>query len=187
MTKIQTIQHSLKLDLSSSHVKKTVIKQSSKNAHVLNIELYSNNNRITIDTSWDIKISTVKKDNHYVLSSSNISVSNNVISVIVTEQMVSCPGDEKCEIIITDGDHVLISSTFLLYIDPNVNDGSAIESSDDFNSIERVLAKIQGYEQEAKSIKDSIEEIYKTSPFEIVSKTQPSDQVVGGFWLKIVD
>jgi len=185
--KIQAIQHDIKLDLSSSYVKKTIIKQSSKNAHVLNIGLYVKNSQITIEPSWDIKISTVKKDNHYVLSSDNISVSNNIISVTITEQMVACPGDEKCEIIITDGELVLISSTFLLYIEPNVNDGTAIESSDDFNSIEKVLEKIQEYEQEAKSIKDSIEEIYKTSPFEIVSKTQPSDQVVGGFWLKVVD
>lgn len=176
MISIQTIQHDIKLDFSSSYVKKTIIKQGSINTHVLNIQLYANNKLLTIEDSWEVSISTVKSDGRYVLSDDNITISDNIISVTVTTQMVSCSGDEKCEIIIIDGDQTLYTSTFLLYIEPNVNDGNAIESSDDYKSIADVLEEVREMEQEIQAVVDKY--------IEIETVTEPTDQTVGSFWLQ---
>ena len=70
--------------------------------------------------------------------------------------MVASAGTVKCELIIKDGNHVLFSDTFFIYVEPNVQDGSLIESTNECDSIIQSLDKVKGYEQEALNVKDHI-------------------------------
>ena len=159
MIQINPIYHDIQLSFGVSDVKRTVIKQNSDNTHILRIKLYDKgNDEITINSGWDIIISAVKSDNKHILNSNNISVVNNSIQVTMTQQMLAAPGTEKCELIIQDGEQVLFSDTFLIYVEPNVQDGSFIdiESSDECNFIIDSLNKVKGYEKEALTAKDHI-------------------------------
>ena len=156
MIKIEPIYHEIQLNFGNSEIKRTVIKQNSTDTHVLNIYLYDNDRIINVSSSWDFYISCVKSDNTYILNSQNISCSGNKISVPVTQQMVASAGTVKCELIIKDGNHVLFSDTFFIYVEPNVQDGSFIESVDECDSIIQSLDKVKGYEQEALNVKDHI-------------------------------
>lgn len=159
MIKIANIEiyHDIQLSFGTSDVKRTVIKQNSEDTHILRIKLYDNqNNEMVIDSNWSINISALKGDKTHILNTNNISVANNTIQVTMTKQMLTASGTEKCELVIQDGELVLFSDTFLIYVEPNVQDGSYIESSDEYNSIVDSLNKVKGYEQEALTAKDHV-------------------------------
>lgn len=157
MIQINSIYHDIQLSFGTSDVKRTTIKQNSEDTHVLRIKLYDKqNNEITIDSNWNINISAIKGDKTHILNTNNISVKDNTVYVTMTKQMLSASGTERCELIIQDGDQTLFSDTFLIYVEPNVQDGSFIESSSECDSIIQSLDKVKGYEQEALNVKDHI-------------------------------
>lgn len=157
MIKTNTIKHEIQLSFGSSDVKRTVIKQNSTDTHILVIKLYDKNNELSIDTSWNISISAIKGDNTHVLNSANISIIDNAIHVTMTRQMLATSGTEKCELIIQEGEKTLYSDTFLIYVEPNVQDGSFLESSDECDVIADTLNKVSGYEEQARNKKNEID------------------------------
>lgn len=153
------INHDINLDFSTSDIKRTLIKQDTNQTHSLTIKLYDNNGRIKLDSNWQYTISCRKADNTFIVNSNNISVSSNTIYVEITKQMTSCPGTEKCELLIQDGSQTLYSGTFYLYIEANVNYGSALESTNEYNSLSDTLNQMREYEKESEKVKDHIQDI----------------------------
>lgn len=153
------INHDINLDFSTSDIKRTLIKQDTNQTHSLTIKLYDNNGRIKLDSNWQYTISCRKADNTFIVNSNNISVSSNTIYVEITKQMTSCPGTEKCELLIQDGSQTLYSGTFYLYIEANVNYGSALESTNEYDSLSDTLNQMREYEKESEKVKDHIQDI----------------------------
>ncbi len=157
MIKINPINHNIQLNLGSSDVKRTVIKQNSNKTHILQIKLYDQNNEIDIHSNWSIHISALKGDHTHVINTNNISVANNTIEVIMTKQMLAAPGTEKCELIIQEDDKILFSDTFFIYVEPNVQDGTFIESSNEYDSIVDTLNHVKGKKEQVDQMTEEIE------------------------------
>lgn len=153
------INHNIDLDFSTSDIKRTVVKQDSNKTHQLIIKLYDNNDEIELNANWQYTISCRKADNSFIVNSNNISISSNSICVEMTKQMLSCPGTEKCELLIQNGNQTLYSSTFYIYVEKNVNYGSVLESTNEYNSLSDTLNQIKEYEKESKETKEHIQEI----------------------------
>lgn len=153
------INHNIDLDFSTSDIKRTVVKQDSNKTHQLIIKLYDNNDEIELNANWQYTISCRKADNSFIVNSNNISISSNSICVELTKQMLSCPGTEKCELLIQNGNQTLYSSTFYIYVEKNVNYGSVLESTNEYNSLSDTLNQIKEYEKESKETKEHIQEI----------------------------
>lgn len=143
MLKITPIEHNIDLDFSTLDIRRTVIKQDSNRTHVLKIKLYDSHNEITLEDNWQYTISCRKADNTYIVNSSNISLDSNTICVEMTDQMLSSSGTEKCELIIYNDTQTLYSNTFYLYVEPNINSGNEIESTNEYSSITDVLKRVQ--------------------------------------------
>lgn len=159
MFKINPIYHEIQLSFGTSDVKRTVIKQNSENTHILQIKLYDKqNNEMTIDNNWNIHISALKGDKTHVFNTNNVSVCDNAIQVMMTKQMLSASGTEKCELVIQEDDNVLFSDTFLIYVEPNIQDGSFIESSSEYDSIMDTLNQVQERKEQVDKLSDEIEE-----------------------------
>lgn len=159
MFKINPIYHEIQLSFGTSDVKRSVIKQNSENTHILQIKLYDKqNNEMTIDNNWNIHISALKGDKTHVFNTNNVSVCDNAIQVIMTKQMLSASGTEKCELVIQEDDNVLFSDTFLIYVEPNIQDGSFIESSSEYDSIMDTLNQVQEKKEQVDKLSDEIEE-----------------------------
>ena len=77
----------------------------------------------------------------------------------MTQQMLSASGTEKCELIIQDGLEILYSETFLIYVEPNVQDGSFLESFNECDVIVETLNKVSEYEKQTKNKKDEVNQI----------------------------
>ena len=159
MIQINSIYHDIQLSFGTSDVKRTTIKQNSEDTHVLRIKLYDKqNNEITIDSNWNINISAIKGDKTHILNTNNISIKDNTIHVTMTKQMLSASGTERCELIIQDGDQTLFSDTFLIYVEPNVQDGSFIESSNECDSIIDILQHVEEKKDRVDQLTSEIEE-----------------------------
>lgn len=159
MIQINSIYHDIQLSFGTSDVKRTTIKQNSEDTHVLRIKLYDKqNNEITIDSNWNINISAIKGDKTHILNTNNISIKDNTIHVTMTKQMLSASGTERCELIIQDGDQTLFSDTFLIYVEPNVQDGSFIESSNECDSIIDTLQHVEEKKDMVDQLTSEIEE-----------------------------
>ena len=127
---IKQIIHNIQLSSSSSDVKKTLIKQNSNDTHILSITLYDKNDIITIDPDWKIALSAKKPDNTYVVNENKekIEISDNMINITVTRQILAVPGTVKCELSIYKPDKTTyFSDTFLIYVQANVVTGSELE------------------------------------------------------------
>ena len=159
MIQINSIYHDIQLSFGTSDVKRTTIKQNSEDTHVLRIKLYDKqNNEITIDSNWNINISAIKGDKTHILNTNNISIKDNTIHVTMTKQMLSASGTEHCELIIQDRDQTLFSDTFLIYVEPNVQDGSFIESSNECDSIIDTLQHVEEKKDMVDQLTSEIEE-----------------------------
>ena len=159
MITINPIYHDIQLSFGISDVKRTIIKQNSEDTHILRIKLYDKqNNEITIDSNWNINISAIKGDKTHILNTNNISVKDNTVYVTMTKQMLSASGTERCELIIRDGDQTLFSDTFLIYVEPNVQDGSFIESSNECDSIIDILHHVEEKKDRVDQLTSEIEE-----------------------------
>lgn len=160
MTELEKIEHKIQLNFGSSDVRRTVVKQNSDKMHVLLITLYDNDDSLAIDTTWNVVISARKPDGKFIVDSNNISIINNVINVVLTKQMLATPGTEKCELSIYKPDgSCFFSDTFFLYVEPNVNYGSQLESTNEYDSIVDTLNKIKDYEEDAERTKGHIHDV----------------------------
>lgn len=166
--------------------------------HILLITLYDNDDELTIDEGWNIVISAKKSDNKFIVDANNISLSGNVINVNVTQQMLTTPGTEQCELAIYKEDGTCyFSDTFLIYVEQNINYGSELESTNEYDSIVDTLNQIKEYEKEAEKTKDHIQDVSDevdemlenmgetlVNAVEVLSETEPEDPIQGSFWLK---
>ena len=157
---LNPIYHNIQLGFNETDIKRTIMKQSSDQTHILCIELYDTNGQRAIDPAWDISISSLKSDNTHILNSNNISVENDVIYVTMTEQMLASPGTAKCELFIQSNGKTLITNTFLIYVEPNVQDGSFIESSNEYRSIVDILNHVHEKKETVDLLTDDIQETY---------------------------
>ena len=76
----------------------------------------------------------------------------------MTKQMLSASGTEHCELIIQDRDQTLFSDTFLIYVEPNVQYGSFIESSNECDSIIDTLQHVEEKKDMVDQLTSEIEE-----------------------------
>lgn len=193
-----SIKHKIQLDSGLSDIRRTVIKQNSNETHILLISLYDNDGILEIDPTWSIVISARKSDNKYIVDSNNISVTDNIINVILTKQMLASPGTEKCELVIYKEDGTCyFSDTFFIYVEQNVNYGSQLESTNEYDSIVDTLNQIKEYEKDAEKTKEHIQDISDevdemlenmgetlVCAVEILSETEPESPISGSFWLQ---
>ena len=151
MIDIKPITHEIQLSFGSSDVKRTVIKQNSKDTHILAITLYDNNDAITMDP-----------DNTFLVegSENKIIVSDNIIKIHVSRQLLAAPGSVSCELAIYQPDGACyFSDTFFIYVEPNVNSGSELESTSEYHSLVETLIQVKEYEQEVLKSKENVDKI----------------------------
>ena len=157
---MNTINHEIQLNLSTSEVKRVNIKQNSNETHVLSIRLYDNNGEYDISDDVEIYISMLKNDKTHVINSNNISLQDNAILVTMTKQMLASTGTAKCELILQKEHKVLFSNTFYIYVEQNVQDGAFIESSNEYDSIVTTLNEVKEKKKVVDEITSDVSDTY---------------------------
>ena len=112
--------------------------------------------------------------------------------------MLSSPGTEKCELVIYKEDGgSYFSDTFYIYVEANINYGSQLESTNEYDSIVDTLNQIKEYEKDAEKTKDHIQDVSDeadkmlenmgetlVNAVEVLSETEPKESIQGSFWIQ---
>lgn len=152
---IGPIYHNFDLGFDTEDIKRIEIKQDSDRTHILVITIYTNDDVMVLNPAWDYHITMRKPDGKLIVDTENIEVENNKIYVTCTAQMLSAPGTSKCELVIFNNSQSVYTNNFYIYVDEDLIDGDDVESTDEFNSLVRVLRLIQEYEILARQSKEN--------------------------------
>lgn len=125
--------------------------QLDKKSRFIDVTLTANDAEVTLDSTMTAVLNAVT-NNVIVASAQNCTISNNVIVVELTDNVLSLPGVTKCEIILSDnGGAIITAQHFIVKVtEKAINDkskfeptGSNLATKKDVNSaIETASAKM---------------------------------------------
>ena len=137
-------------------------KQYDNNMRVISVGLYNGNQAYTMPEEFEANIRLNKTDGHYVYNPA-IRGSDNTVMFVLTQQMLTHPGELLAEIEIAQGENILKTADFLIVCAPSAVPNDAIESTDEYKTVQE-LAKL--VEDAAKIVTDN-EEAIKAIPGQI--------------------
>lgn len=164
----------MELRIGYPKVKRLVIKQNSKNSHIVYWKLFNNDDEIELSHSWNYYLSIKKSDSTKVVAKAELEVIDNETYITLTMpiQSLTSSGLNKCELLVMDGDTTIYSPTFYLYVEPNVLDGTEIISEDDISSLDEIVRHIEDDYAIATEKTDGIVDLYDKYDLEF-------DEIIG--------
>lgn len=167
---IQPIYHMFDLGFDTEDVKRVSIKQDSDGTHILVITIYTDDDQMVLNPEWEYHIEMRKPDGKLVVDTENIEIKDDKIYITCTAQMLSAPGTSKCELIIYNNNQSLYTNNFYIYVEDDLITGDEIESTNEFNSIVKVLRELQelknrasGYVQSSSEYKNQAQQSAENS------------------------
>lgn len=116
-------------------------KQYDNNMRVVAADLYNGGAAYIIPSGYSVNIRLNKKDGHHVYNPALFG-SGNTIFVILTQQMLTDPGELAAEIEVVSGGDVLKSGTITIVCAPSVVPNSAIVSTDEYKTMQELAAQV---------------------------------------------
>jgi len=126
------------------------MKQYDKNTRTIKITLIEDGDIVEIPSTYIAKFQATKKDNTIVLD--DCTITGNVISYTVIEQLTTVAGDVLCEIGLyepdalgdTTKDKLIQTTTFKILVEKTAMDRNAVASSSEFNTLTIMINTLTG-------------------------------------------
>ena len=144
------LEHEITVDISKPYDKISFgVQQYDKDTHLVIVNITRNNATYTIPSGITPRIECVKPDGNFVYDEENVSVSNNKIQFVMSEQMCSANGTVSIKIAFHDDEAqtVLHTASFKVYVYGGIYSETNIESTYEFNVLVRALDGLQGVEE----------------------------------------
>lgn len=136
--------------------------QLDKKSRYIDVTLTANDAEVTLDSSMTAVLNAVT-NNVIVASAQNCTISNNVIVVELTDNVLSLPGVTKCEIVLSDNSGAIITAQhFIVKVtEKAINDKSKFEPTGSNLATEAAVAKakaeaIEYFETELTDIDETV-------------------------------
>lgn len=124
-------------------------KQGDVKSRYLQITLIQNDRPFIIPESTTVRIGGTKPDGHCFLNDGDIS--DNLVYVELTDQMLAAEGREKCFVSLYNGASRLSSVTFFIDVTIEPYDEGKIESSDEYTSLTDALERVDAVGEVAET------------------------------------
>lgn len=126
------------------------MKQYDKNTRTIEITLIEDGSIVEIPSTYVAKFQATKKDNTVVFD--DCTITGNVISYTVIEQLTTVVGEVSCEIGLyepdalgdTTKDKLIQSATFKILVEKSAMDRNAVVSSNEFNTLTIMINTLTG-------------------------------------------
>lgn len=126
------------------------IVQYDKTLPVLSVSLYSGGTTYTVPSGAAVNVRLRKPDGTVVYNPAlGVNASRTVAYISITQQMTTCAGDVEPVIEITSGGSIVNGSPISMTIDPNPVTEDAVESTDEFKTVQELLQDAQTAAQAA--------------------------------------
>lgn len=154
------IQQEIKIDFATPDVPPRVYaKQYDNNMRIIKANLYANGQPYTVQSGFDVNVRMAKPDGTYVYNPA-LEASGTYALIVLTQQMLAVAGECPAEIEVVQGGNVLSTATFVICVAKDTVPEDAIESTDEFKTIQEIAAEV---EAAAKVVKDNLDAINAVS------------------------
>ena len=154
------IQQEIKIDFATPDVPPRVYaKQYDNNMRIIKANLYANGQPYTVQSGFDVNVRMAKPDGTYVYNPA-LEASGTYALIVLTQQMLAVAGECPAEIEVTQGSNVLSTATFVICVAADPIPEDAIESTDEFKTIQELVAEV---EDAAKVVTDNLDAINAVS------------------------
>lgn len=154
------IQQEIKIDFATPDVPPRVYaKQYDNNMRIIKTNLYANGQPYTVQSGFDVNVRMAKPDGTYVYNPA-LEASGTYALIVLTQQMLAVAGECPAEIEVTQGSNVLSTATFVICVAADPVPEHAIESTNEFKTIQEIAAKV---EAAAKVVTDNLDAINAVS------------------------
>lgn len=154
------IQQEIKIDFATPDVPPRVYaKQYDNNMRIVKVNLYANGQPYTVQSGFDVNVRMAKPDGTYVYNPA-LEASGTYALIVLTQQMLAVAGECPAEIEVTQGSNVLSTATFVICVAADPVPEHAIESTNEFKTIQELAAEV---EAAAKVVTDNLDAINAVS------------------------
>lgn len=149
-----SITQTIAVDFQSAGVPPSVLaKQYDHELRTIAVHLWDGGNAYHVPDGYVGRIAVLKPDGHHVLNDCEVhndaSYGTAVAYAVITEQLSAAAGKARAEIQISGTDGSLRTADFFLDIVPAVVGDDVITSTDEYKSIDAILAQVQESAQAA--------------------------------------
>lgn len=146
--------HSLTVDFNAATKPPCVYaKQNDCGSRFLEITLLADGQPVSCGDA-EIVLRCEKSDGTAIFNAVTM-LSENRIQCALTSAMLSCAGLVRCEITLYESNSVLSSGCFFIHVMPSVDD-TAVESSDEFTELQKVIADYNAQVKSAASRREGV-------------------------------
>ena len=125
------IEQRIKIDFAYSGVPPRVYaKQYDNNMRVVAVDLYNNGVPYIVPAGYSVNIRMEKLDGHHVYNPALFGTGNTVFAIL-TQQMLTHPGELMAEMEVVQAENVLKTATFMVVCVPSMIPPGEIESTDE--------------------------------------------------------
>lgn len=154
------IQQEINIDFATPDVPPRVYaKQYDNNMRIIKANLYANGQPYTVQSGFDVNVRMAKPDGAYVYNPA-LEASGTYALIVLTQQMLAVAGECPAEIEVTQGSNVLSTATFVICVAADPVPEHAIESTNEFKTIQELAAEV---EAAAKVVTDNLDAINAVS------------------------
>lgn len=154
------IQQEMNIDFATPDVPPRVYaKQYDNNMRIIKANLYANGQPYTVQSGFDVNVRMAKPDGTYVYNPA-LEASGTYALIVLTQQMLAVAGECPAEIEVTQGSNVLSTATFVICVAADPVPEHAIESTNEFKTIQELAAEV---EAAAKVVTDNLDAINAVS------------------------
>lgn len=154
------IQQEMNIDFVTPDVPPRVYaKQYDNNMRIIKANLYANGQPYTVQSGFDVNVRMAKPDGTYVYNPA-LEASGTYALIVLTQQMLAVAGECPAEIEVTQGSNVLSTATFVICVAADPVPEHAIESTNEFKTIQELAAEV---EAAAKVVTDNLDAINAVS------------------------
>ena len=149
------IEQRIKIDFAYSGVPPRVYaKQYDNNMRVVAVDLYNNGVPYILPAGYSVNIRMEKLDGHHVYNPALFGTGNTVFAIL-TQQMLTHPGEMMAEMEVVQAENVLKTATFMVVCAPSMIPPGEIESTDEYKTLQELSAQALAA---AKSAEESARE-----------------------------
>lgn len=154
------IQQEINIDFATPDVPPRVYaKQYDNNMRIIKANLYANGQPYTVQSGFAVNVRMAKPDGTYVYNPA-LEISGTYVLIVLTQQMLAVAGECPAEIEVVQGGNVLSTATFVICVAADPIPEDAIESTDEFKTIQELAAEV---EAAAKVVTDNLDAINAVS------------------------
>lgn len=154
------IQQEINIDFSTPDVPPRVYaKQYDNNMRIVKVNLLVNGLPYTVQSGFEVNVRMAKPDGTYVYNPA-LEISDTYVLIVLTQQMLAVAGECPAEIEVVQGGNVLSTATFVICVASDPVPEHAIESTDEFKTIQELVAEV---EAAAKVVTDNLDAINAVS------------------------